>query len=376
MSVRKRIGILTYRGEKGFVNTSFLRRLAREGQALGAEVFLFSPRDVLVNTKRIRGFVPTASGWKRAWFSWPDIVIDHYRYYPVPKHRHYLPLRRSTLFRFANHRFSNKFRVHQVLSQEPELQRWLPETHVYSREKLRDMAGRYKIIYLKPSNGTGGRSILRVERRNGRFVLYGQSKMGKQNGIVTSFQALTRRIEEWIGSEKSGDESFLIQQGLNLALLKDRTVDARLLIQKDGTGEWRITGMGMRIGQQKSSTSNLHAGGRAVHAKDFLTRQFGLEKAEAILDECRQLAFQTVEKIEQHYGQMMEFGFDIGIDVNGRPWIIEINPKPGRDIFRKLGRPELYRHAVRRPMEYALYLLENQEEDQAEDQVEEEQEIG
>jgi hypothetical protein len=362
VSVKKRIGILSYRGDKGFVNAPFLRRLALEGQALGAEVFLFSPRDVFVAARKIRGYVPTANGWKSSWFAWPDLVIDHYRYYPIPKHRTYLPFRRGNFFRFANSRFSNKFRVHELLSQEGELQRWLPESYVYSTEKLIDMLNRYNTIYIKPTNGTGGRSILRVERKNGRYVLAGQTKQqGKRNDVLPTLKALAQRIEQWMKREKSGDESFFIQQGLNLALLPNRTVDARLLIQKDGSGEWRITGMGMRIGQVKSSTSNLHAGGKAVHARPFLTKHFGAEKAEAILAECRELAFHTVEKLEKHFGPMMEFGIDIGIDVDGRPWIIEMNPKPGRDIFRKLGQLEKYRLAVRRPMEYALYLLNSGE---------------
>ncbi|MFY0542522.1 YheC/YheD family protein [Brevibacillus sp. H7] len=375
--MRERIGIMAYRKERGFTNGAFLKRLVQEGQALGVEVFLFSPQDVSVAARKIRGYVPTSTGWKSSWYSWPDMVIDHYRYYPVPKHRLYLPLRRGTLFRFANSRFSNKLRVHQVLYQEEELQRWLPETHIYSREKLTEMLKRYKSIYIKPTNGTGGRSILRVERKGGSFVLYGTTKrQGKRNEVHSTLQSLTRRVEQWIESEKSGEESFFIQQGLHLALLPNRTVDARLLIQKDGSGQWTITGMGMRIGQVKSSTSNLHAGGKAVRASAFLSKQFGRQKAEAIVAECRELAFQTVEKLERHYGPMMEFGFDIGIDVDGRPWIIEINPKPGRDIFRKLGQPELYRTAVRRPMEYALYLLRKQEQEESETGEENEKEQG
>ncbi|MCK9909492.1 YheC/YheD family protein [Microbacteriaceae bacterium K1510] len=56
----------------------------------------------------------------------------------------------------------------------------------------------------------------------------------------------------------------------------------------------------------------------------------------------------------------MVFGIFIGVDVNGRVWLIEMNPKPGRDIFRKLGREDRYALAVRRPLQYALHLLNQQ----------------
>jgi hypothetical protein len=358
--VKKRIGILTYRGEKGFIEPGFLRRLVQEGKAMGAEVFVFSPQDVDVASRRVKGFTPEAAGWKSDWYAWPDIVIDRYRYYPIEKHKSYLPFRKKNWFRYANSRFANKFRVHQVLLQEEELHRWLPETRLYRRGELADMLKRHGVVYVKPTNGTGGRSILRVERRGKVYLLRGRTKhQGRKSAVLPTLSALTREIERWTNREKYGEEQFFLQQGLDLALLPGRTVDARLLIQKDGSGEWRLTGVGMRIGPKRSSTSNLHGGGTAVPAGRFLAFRFGVEEAERIIRECRELALKTVEKIEKHFGPMMEFGFDLGIDGNGRVWIIEINPKPGRDIFRKLGQFDRYRQAVRRPLEYALRLAED-----------------
>lgn len=363
--MRKRIGILTYRGETGFVEPGFLRLLVKEGTEMGAEVFLFGPQDVHVAERKIRGYVPAQTGWKSKWYNWPDIVIDRYRYYPVPKHSLYLPFRKQNWFRYANNRFSNKFRVHQVLEQDPKLSRWLPQTLPYSRENLISMLKRHGIIYLKPTNGTGGRSILRVERRQGGYLLQGRTKeQGKRNVKLSTLSALCKKLEYWMEHEKNGNEQFFLQQGLQLSLVPDRTVDARLLVQKDGSGQWRLTGMGIRIGPRSSSTSNLHGGGTATSAAAFLSERFGQEEAERIILECKQLAIQTVTRIEEHYGPMMEFGFDLGIDVQGRVWIIEINPKPGREIFRQLGQKQRYRQAVQRPLEYALYLLEQEERQQ------------
>jgi hypothetical protein len=361
-SVKKRIGILTYRGVKGFTEPGFLRRLVRAGQMLGAEVFVFSTQDVYPNTRKIKGFTPGKDRWESHWYPWPDIVIDRYRYYPIPKHRAYRPFRKQNLFRYANSRFADKFRVHQVLAEEPKLSRWLPETHPFSEEKLQEMLRRHEIVYVKPTNGTGGRSILRIERRGAGYLLHGQTKMrGRSSSVMPTWAALIKRIRLWNHREKNGEETFFLQQGLDLELLPQRVVDIRLLIQKDGEGMWRITGVGARIGQVNASTSNLHAGGKAVRALRFLAFRFGRERAKRILAECRELAYRAVEKIEQHYGPMIEFGFDIGIDVNGSVWLIEINPKPGREIFRKLGRQEQYQLAVRRPIEYALYLLREEE---------------
>ncbi|GIO09183.1 endospore coat-associated protein YheC [Brevibacillus reuszeri] len=361
--MRKRIGILTYRGETGFVEPGFLSRLVKEGVKMGAEVFLFSPQDVRYSIRQIRGYVPLETGWTSDWYDWPDIVIDRYRYYPLAKHSMYLPFRKQPWFRYANNRFSNKYRVHQVLVQDPELARWLPETCPYSKETLFTMLEQHRMVYLKPTNGTGGRSILRVERQSSGYVLHGRTKrQAKSRERLYTLADLCKRLESWMDSEKSGNEQFFLQQGLQLSLIPGRTVDARLLIQKDGSGEWRLTGMGIRIGANRSSTSNLHGGGSAVPAAAFLINHFGREEAERIILECKELALKTVSRIEKHYGQMMEFGFDLGIDIQGRVWIIEINPKPGREIFRQLGQHKRYLQAVRRPLEYALYLANQIEE--------------
>ncbi|MCC0565542.1 hypothetical protein M4D70_04665 [Brevibacillus borstelensis] len=135
----KRIGILVYRGDKGYGNPAFLRRLVEEGTSMGVEVFVFSPQDVDRIFHQIRGYEPYGAGWKWRWREWPDIVIDYYRYYPLAKHRHYLPIREGSIFRFANNRFANKFRVHQILEQEPEVYQWLPETVPFSKKNLSDM---------------------------------------------------------------------------------------------------------------------------------------------------------------------------------------------------------------------------------------------
>lgn len=364
--MRKRIGILTYRGETGFVEPGFLRRLVKEGLKMGAEVFLFGPQDVRYSIRQIRGYVPLEKGWTSDWYDWPDIVIDRYRYYPLAKHSMYLPFRKQPWFRYANNRFSNKYRVHQVLMQDPELTRWLPETLPYSREMLSSMLRRHHMVYLKPTNGSGGRSILRVERQAAGYLLHGRTKQqAKSSEKLSTLAEVCRRLEYWMEFEKSGNEQFFLQQGLQLSLVPERTVDARLLVQKDGTGTWRLTGMGMRIGPSRSSTSNLHGGGTAMPAAAFLINHFGQDQAERIILECKELALKTVARIEQQYGQMMEFGFDLGIDILGRVWIIEINPKPGREIFRQLGQHKRYQEAVRRPLEYALYLANQLEEKEA-----------
>ncbi|WP_134686020.1 YheC/YheD family endospore coat-associated protein [Brevibacillus migulae] len=356
------IGILAYREGAVFFEPDYFRRLIAQGREMGADVFLFSPQDVDTEARQIKGYVPAVEkGWKERLYAWPDVVIDQYRYYPLEKHKGYLPFRQQSLFLYANSRFANKWRVHHVLAADEIMNRWLPESRPFSKQNVAEMLGRYPLLYIKPTNGSGGRSILCVEKRGKGYVLRGRTKIqGTKVQKITSQQELLQRLHQWVHRQKHGNELFFIQQGLRLDLLPNRTIDTRLLIQKNGEGEWKVTGMGVRVGGIKSSTSNLHGGGRAVPAGRFFASRFGQEKARKIIRECGELAHRTVQVIEQHYGSMLEFGLDIGVDVTGRVWLIETNPKPGREILRKTGQLERYQLAIRRPLEYALYLIKQQ----------------
>jgi hypothetical protein len=134
----------------------------------------------------------------------------------------------------------------------------------------------------------------------------------------------------------------------------------RWLIQKDGNGEWQITGAAVKVSRPASVVSNLHSGGHIYPAASYLMRHFPAEQADRILTHCEALVQKIAPFIEAKFGQMAEFGIDLGVDTCGRIWVIEVNPKPGRDIFKKLGGMEHYLIAVRRPLLYGKYLLQRQ----------------
>ncbi|MGC5328135.1 YheC/YheD family protein [Brevibacillus sp. SYSU BS000544] len=349
------IGILTWRKDKRFQEPVYFRRLIQAGKELGATVFLFSHQDANREKKQVRGFIPSPSGgWESRIFPWPDVVIDRCR----KREPGYLPFRKQKLFVYANSTYTNKWNATKLFLQEKALKSWLPETCEYSKVKLQEMLKKYRVLYIKPGNGTGGRSILKVSRDYQGYSILGRNRnLVKKSSSFSSLESLSSFVGRWVRQEQIRDGNFMIQQGVNLELVPDRVVDTRLLIQKNSQGVWEVTGMGVRVGGANSSTSNLHGGGKALSFEDFITKRFGAERLKEIQQECHELAFQVVHSIENHFGRMMEFGLDIGIDVDGNIWLIEVNPKPGREIFKEMGRPNLYQEAIRKPIQYALSLV-------------------
>lgn len=356
MSPKKIIGILAWREGKRFGEPEYLRRLVHAGHLLGAEIFVFSHQDVFASEKKIRGFVPKESGgWESGWFAWPQIVIDRYRR-RVPE---YMKLRHGGLFDFANSPFSKKWRVTQLLAKDARVKRWIPETHVYAPATLKTMLVKHPILYVKPGNGTGGKSILKVAERGSKYQLSGRDKnYARKTASLSDPEEVGKWVKRWVNEQRIRDGNFLLQQGLDLELVPDRVTDVRLLIQKDKKGEWRVTGCAVRVGEKGSSTSNLHGGGKALPFHLLVSRRFGEERAQKILQECHHMAHQVAMVLEEHFGRMMEFGLDIGVDVQGKTWLIEVNPKPGREVFQQMGALDLYAEAICRPVQYACYLIE------------------
>ncbi|MGO0062219.1 YheC/YheD family endospore coat-associated protein [Brevibacillus fluminis] len=362
---RPTIGILTWRGEGSrFAEPGYFRRLIQEGSHLGANVFLFSHKDVSLAQRKIRGYVPGANGgWVSKIFPWPDVVIDRCRK-GSPEYRELR--KKKNLFLYANHTYTNKATATKIFLKEKSLLKWMPDTVDYSPANLRDMLGKYKLLYIKPGNGTGGRSILQLRRAKDGYHLLGRDlSLVRRKAHLKSEAALVTWLNRWVKNQQIRNGNFMVQQGLQLNLVPGRVADTRLLIQKDETGTWSVTGLGVRVGPKDSSTSNLHGGGKAVPFQTFFRERFGEQKTGAILAECHELAHAVVDVIEQHFGSMMEFGLDIGVDVNGRVWLIEVNPKPGRDIFKEMGQTALFRQSIQRPLQYAMHLLDQQREQKA-----------
>lgn len=352
------IGILTWRQGTRFQEQVYFRNLIREGHELGATVFLFSHVDANVKERKIRGFVPSSKGgWEARWFDWPDVVIDRCRK-GEPGYREF---RKQKLFLYANSTYTRKWNATQLFLQEDDVKKWVPATVAYSSDGLKSMLKQYPMLYIKPGNGTGGRSIVKVTRTTTGFTVQGRDRnLGTRKTHFKTYSALLKWLDKWIKNNHIRNGIFMIQQGVNLELVADRVADTRLLIQKNEHGVWSVTGLGVRVGKVGSAVSNLHGGGKAVPFQQFIRQRFSEAKTEEILKECHEMAHQIVRTIEKHFGSMMEFGLDIGVDVNGRVWLIEVNPKPGRDIFKGMGNYKLYKKAVQRPLQYALYLVKEQ----------------
>jgi glutathione synthase/RimK-type ligase-like ATP-grasp enzyme len=350
-----------------FVDQPQYAKLCRLGEKLGIRVFVFSPENIDEAKRLVNGHwrPPGSSQWVPAAFPLECIVYDRY----FAEDRRGAELYRQTLRQFAHGggmrwlggSTGNKWSVYKCLGRIPDLGAYLPPTGLLSdsRTALRWL-DRTPAVFIKPLAGAQGRNTYRLWRTDGGgLVAAGRDSRNRIVRLRFDGEAAMQRFLARLTERRK----YLIQPFLRLytreaqAPETAQAFDVRALVQKDGRGRWRLTGLAARQGQPGSLTSNLHGGGRAVSARPFLARHYGDEAGAALIETMERLSAEIPPVLETRYGRLVELGIDFGIDRDGRTWILEVNSKPGRSAFARAADREAQDRAIYNPLLYARYLL-------------------
>lgn len=351
------VGIMSVRrpGMHPFAEGGYFRELMAAGRRLGLRVIAFSPLDIDWTKSRVYGFTyRRGSGWQAAFYPIPRVVYD--RLFPGKACWHTYwnaasRLRRLKRVSFMGKGLHGKWQMYRIVRRDERLSQYLPETHrVHSFSAVAAMLKKYGVVFLKPMFGSGGTGIIRVSRTKSGYTVRGRGRTGRYRLSVHSLASLQVAL--------SGVNSrYLVQQGLKLNYLNGSTYDVRVIVQKNGQGEWQVSGKAARIGRKGSITSNLHTGGTARTVESIMHHYFP-DRADGIISEIHALVLDIANLMDQKAGPLCDLGLDLGVDVTGRVWLIEVNSKPGRKVFRRTGDRAARRRSVQTPMGYARFLLE------------------
>ncbi len=354
MAVKKGlVGVMTTRrpGTRPFSESRFLRELSQAARLVGVQLVVFSPLDISWGHGTVLGFTHKKGvGWQARQYPVPRVVYD--RLFPSRgRWQLYFSqvarMRRTFRVTMMGRGLHGKWQMYRIIRRYEDLRPYLPETRLGSVQSLASLLSKYETVFVKPVFGSGGKGIACVRRWRGGYVVkrVGRPRLRATSlaGVVAALGGVSRRQ--------------LVQQGLKLNHLQGSTFDIRSIVQKNGDGQWQISGKAVRVGRRGKITSNLHTGGRAYSVPSVLQRCFS-ERAEAIEAELESLAIRVAEVMDKHAGPLCDLGLDMGVDVEGKVWLIEVNSKPGRKVFLQIGDREARQRAVRTLMEYAKYLVE------------------
>ncbi|WP_138752476.1 YheC/YheD family protein [Paenibacillus sinopodophylli] len=355
------LGILTlYLNEAGHLEErSIYQKMTAAGRKLGLSVFVFTPKDVNYTLNRIHAlfYHTETNSWSRKWTAFPHMIYDRCRIQRTYRFDQLLKFRsRYGHLTFLNRPLRNKWTIHRILSKEPVYRTYLPATkYIEDISDVSDMIRKYPLVYLKPINGTGGRGILRIQKgKDGQLHIQGRDQARR---IVSPQHITASKLSSYLIPWHLKSNRYIAQQGIQIKLASGRVHDYRMLVQKNGEGVWEVTGCAGRIGAAGSITSNLHGGGHAATMsallKDWLRDE---TRVSQVKEEAEQLGVSIAAYLERNYGRLCELALDLAIDRKGGIWLLEVNPKPAREVFAQAGEKEVYRKAIIRPLEYALWL--------------------
>jgi glutathione synthase/RimK-type ligase-like ATP-grasp enzyme len=303
------------------------------------------------------GYNPAGKCWQKGIYPYPAAIYRTIGLNPEWKN-HFLSVIGDKVF---NSRFFGKWEMYQWFVKEPEINPHLPYTVLYhSPQDVFEMLARFPRVYIKPVLGLQGRGIVRAGMENKVLILKYREK-----GVncVTAFED-PAKAREYI-QERFRHGRYLIQQAVDLLEYQGRLIDFRCVVQKNQAGRWVCQAIIGRSGVTGSIVSNISSGGAAFTAENILRKAIPAS-AERIADwkeKIAALAITVSHKLDGYGINCGTLGLDIGMDPQGRLWLIEINnrdPDPG--IALDVHDTQLYYTLKTGPLFYAKFLAGFQDE--------------
>ena len=357
------IGIITseHAHPPGFRgNKANFRDIIETGRRSGFVGFVFTPSGLNERDPHISGYTrhPAVKQWIRTVMPLPNVVYNR-----IPDREAEQRSAEQKTLQFFNtnpdtHLFNPQFFDKQQLfrwfKRDHTLSAHLPETEIWgSKSTLTHFLYRYNTLYVKPAQGKAGKGVMQIKKRADDYLL--TFVTGKGHELKRYRTRFSHHLYQKINSLTKG-QPYMLQQGITLARYHGRPFDLRQLVQKDGDGQWRVTGLGIRVAGAQGITTHVPRGGSIGNPSDIFPHAFG-SHAKRMYNRSLELAILTAKGIERQSRLTLgEMSIDLGIDQNRQLWLFEANAKP-----MKFDEPLIRKRSLERIIEYAVYLAEGRE---------------
>lgn len=323
--------------------------LADEGAECGALVYVFNPNGVDWRRARVQGWVKTTSKgeWIPRVLPFPHAVYNRISRREVEASRacRRAIARLSKAAPLFNPRYLDKGEVQLALEQSPAASYLPPACVTRDIDEMIERVEELRATYIKPVSGSLGNGVMRVERRGKGFRLLRNPPLAAR-AIAPVSKHLTRaQLRQTLARHCKG-ASFLVQKAIDLPRWRGLPFDLRLLIQKDETSEWRLTGAAGRVAAPGALTTHtIRGGSRLPYHRLALEASVTMPSLSDLETMCRHAAIAVQETVGE---DCFEFSLDAAVSPDGRPLILEVNAKPFP--FDEI---EIRREAARRLLAYA-----------------------
>ncbi|OEF96013.1 YheC/YheD family protein [Desulfuribacillus alkaliarsenatis] len=343
-------------GQFGLLDT-LLKDLARISHQLGVALGVFSPNNTDFHKETINGYIynENTSEWVNRLLPLPNVIFDRGIYgssteWAIAHEERKRFQQYSNILKY-NSSIGDKYEIHTILNKNPMVSPYLPDTVKFQTfNDFMNMIEKHPSLYIKPINGTQGQNIYKIKKQKNIIKIFSNNTQSTSKRMN---QAKNYIVKYFIKNKRK----FLVQQEINLVKSNNRIIDFRALLQKKPNLRWGVTAIIARIGKEHDITSNLASGGTVKDGELIINKISKItgKKPGFLLQQIKDISILVAYTLENHYGTYGELGIDIGIDKSGKPWIIEINPRPGRKALKLIDK-NLRLKSLRIPIEYCLQL--------------------
>jgi hypothetical protein len=348
------LGILTVKRGSDFKgNKNNFIDIMRTAKEHGAFVFVFTVEDIDWNNRTTSAFVYHET--KAEWIRLTGIPLPNVVYNRIPyredEQKGYVQSALKQLqsipgLQLYNTHFFNKWNLYQVLADNTHVAHYVPDTVLLNDQReLEQLAKKHPLLYLKPIAGKAGIGIMNIACKKGAYTLRVPQK---EKLIIHTFPTM-RSLWNNLKSKLNGD--YVVQQGITLLKHEERPFDIRVLVQRDGNGDWQLSGVGIRVAGKNSITTHVPRGGSIAFPEQVLLPYFGREQYEERMKQLRKTVIDIASALDENYSSLGEMSMDIGLSPEGKFWFFEANAKP-----MKFDEPTIRQTSLKRIIHYAQYL--------------------
>lgn len=298
----------------------FVKLLAKTCAYNDLELAYFSPRDVDIKNKTVKGQFLIENKWMTKEISIPPF-IDTTPYCFKNKDVTKFLQEHSTL---STANIGSKDEIYRSIREDGEFAHLLiPEGEYNNFNEFISFVDEYDKIIVKPKSDLRGHNIFMITklRRNKYLISYQQTE-----------KKISKKDLEELFKEKWESGEHIIQKYINSRTKAGDPFDCRVRLEKNGRARWVVAINLVRIGSNQKVVSNVAQGGSVTTLTAFLEANFPEDK-EKIKQQIKRIARTLPYKLEELFNvNFSALGLDIGIDQKGKLYLFEAETGPGTEF--------------------------------------------
>lgn len=341
---------LIYSGIKN--NRSYLEEVGFYEEACmqyGLCPCIFRIKDISLETGQINALVKGDMGkYELKVITIPKVIHNRGLYFRKNLKIKLKKLQKMGVIIFNDRNRYGKWDVHEILMKNEELRPHLPETKRASSLNITDMLEKHKQLMIKPNSGSLGSGVVMVEKKDSELweVYYNQ----KREAFANDWPEIIRK--------KVLNKNYIIQERIQLAQFQGNPFDLRVSVQKNGLGEWQVTGVVGKVAKKGNYVTNAAKGGSCKTLTELLSNYSDWDFNE-VYQAIEDLSIKAVTELNKYFPNLADVGLDIGLTNEGFPMFIECNGRAFRILFEKAQMYEVWKATYITPISYARYLIDS-----------------